>query len=44
MNVGSIWPFAQVSDDFCYLDNWQCVRYFVAALFKELALITTREM
>jgi len=44
MNVCSIWPFAQISDDFYYLDIWQCVRYFVAALFKELALITIREM
>ena len=44
MNVGSIWPFAQISDDFCYLGIWQCARYFVAALFKELALITIREM
>jgi len=40
MNVSSIWLFAQISDDFYYLDNWQCARYFVAALFKELALIT----
>jgi len=39
MNVSSIWPFAQISDDFYYLDIWQCGRYFVAALFKELALI-----
>jgi len=31
-------------DDFCYPDIWQYARYFVAALFKELALITTREM
>jgi len=44
MNVCSIWPFAQISDDFYYLDIWQCSRYFVAALFKELALITIREM
>jgi len=40
MNVWSIWPFAQISDDFYYLDIWQCARNFVAALFKELALIT----
>jgi len=44
MNVCSIWPFAQISDDFYYPDIWQCARYFVAALFKELALITIREM
>ena len=43
MNVCSNWPFAQISDDFYYLDIWQCARYFVAALFKELALITIRE-
>jgi len=23
MNVCSIWPFAQISDDFYYLNNWQ---------------------
>jgi len=44
MNVGSIWPFAQISDDFYYLGIWQCARYFVSAFCKELALITTREM
>jgi len=44
MNVCSIWPFAQILDDFYYLDIWQCARYFVAALFKELALITIIEM
>ena len=44
MNVCSIWPFAQISNDFYYLDIWQCARYFVAALFKKLALITIREM
>jgi len=43
MNVCSIWPFAQILDDFYYLDIWQCARYFVAALFKDLALITIRE-
>jgi len=43
MNVCGIWPFAQISDDFYYLGIWQCARYFVAALFKELALITIRE-
>jgi len=43
MNVCTIWPFAQISDDFC-LDIWQCARYFVATLFKELALNTIREM
>jgi len=43
MNVCSIWPFAQISDIY-YLGIWQCARYFVAALFKELALITIREM
>jgi len=44
MNVCSIWPFAQISDDFYSLGIWQCDRYFVAVLFKELALITIREM
>jgi len=44
MNLCSIWPFAQISDDFYYLDIWQRARYFVTALFKELALITIREM
>jgi len=44
MTVGSIWPFAQISDDSCYLGMWQCGRYFVAASFKKLALITIREM
>ena len=44
MNVCSIWPFAQSLDDFYCLDIWQCARYFVAALFKELALIAIREM
>jgi len=43
MNVCSIWPFARISDDFYYLDIWQCARYFVAALFKELALFIIRE-
>jgi len=43
MNVCSIWRFAQISDDFYCLDIWQYARYFVAALFKELALITIRE-
>jgi len=44
MNVCSIWPFAQISDDFYYRGILQCARYFVAALFKELSLITIREM
>jgi len=44
MNVCSIWPFAQFSDNFYYLGIWQCARYFVVALFKELALIIVREM
>jgi len=44
MNLCSIWPFVQISDDFYYLDIWQCARYFVTALFKELALITIRGM
>jgi len=44
MNVCSIWPFTQISDDFYYLGICQCARYFVAALFKELALITIRKM
>jgi len=37
MNVCSIWLFAQISDDVYYLNIRQCARYFVAALFKELA-------
>jgi len=44
MNIFGIWPFAQISEDFYYLDIWQCARYFVAASFKQLALITIREM
>jgi len=44
MNVCSIWSFAQISDDLYYLGIWRCARYFVTALFKELALITIREM
>ena len=44
MNVCSIWPIAQIPDDFYYLDIWQCAIYFVAALFKQLALITVIEM
>jgi len=44
MNACSIWPFAQISDDFYYRGIWQWARYFVAALFKELALITIREL
>ena len=40
INVCSIWPLAQISDDFYYLDIRQCARYFVAALFKELAFIS----
>jgi len=44
MNVWSIWPFALMSGDSYYLSTWQCARYFVAALFKELSLITIREM
>jgi len=42
--VCSVWAYAQISDDFYYLGIWQCARYFVAALFKELALTTIREM
>ena len=44
MNVCSIWPLAQISDDFYYLDIWQCARYFFAALFKESAFISIIEM
>jgi len=44
MNVCSTWPFAQISDDFYCLGIWQCARYFVAALFKELALIAIRKI
>jgi len=40
MNVCSLYAFVQISDDLYYLDISQCARYFVAALFKELALIT----
>ena len=36
MNVCSIWPIAQIPDDFYYVDIWQCARHFVAALFTEL--------
>jgi len=41
MNVCSILLLAV---DFYYLDIWQCARDFVAALFKELALITIIDM
>ena len=44
MNVCSIWPFAQISDDFYYLDIWQCARYFVATLLKKFPSITIREI
>ena len=44
MNVCSIWPFAQILDDFYNLDIWRCAFYFVTALFKELVLITIIEM
>jgi len=44
MKVDSIWPFAQIPDDVYYLGIWQRARYFVASLFKELSLITIREM
>jgi len=44
INVCSIWPLGQILDDFYYLDIWLYARYFVAALFKELALITIIEM
>ena len=44
MNVCSITSFAQVSYDVYYLDIWQCAKYFVATLFKELTLTTIREM
>ena len=44
MNVCSIWPFAQISDDFYNLDIWRCTFYFVTALFKELVLIAIIEM
>jgi len=43
-NVCSIWPFAQISDDFYNLDIWRCAFYFVTSLFKELVLITIIEM
>jgi len=43
MNICSIWPLAQILDDFYYLDIWLCARYFLAALFKELVLITIIE-
>ena len=44
MNVCNIWLLAQISDDFYDLDIWQCARYFVAGLFKELASSTIIEM
>jgi len=44
MNACSIYPYTQISDDFYNLGIWQCARYVVAALFKELALITITEM
>jgi len=44
MNACTIWPFARISDDFYYLGIWECAIYFVAALFKQLALITVIEM
>jgi len=44
MNVCCIWPLAQISDDFYYLNVWQCASYFDAAVFKDLALITIIEM
>jgi len=44
INVCSIWPFAQISDDFYNFDIWRCAFYFVTALFKELVLITIIEM
>jgi len=44
MNVCSIWQCAQISDDFYYLGIWQWARYVFAALFKDLTLITFREM
>jgi len=34
--------FTPISDNFYYLDILQCARYFVAALFKQLALIIIR--
>jgi len=43
MNICGICPSAQISDAY-YLGVWQCARYFVAAVFKEFALITSREM
>jgi len=39
-----VFAFAQISDDFYHLGIWKYARYFVAALFKELALPTIREM
>ena len=44
MNVFSIWPFAQITDDFYNLGIWLCAFYFVIALSKELVLITIIEM
>jgi len=40
----SLITFVQISDDLYYLGIWQYARYFVTAWFKELALITIREM
>jgi len=44
MNVCSIWPFAQISNDFYYLGIWLQARYFVAALFEELALMAPQQL
>jgi len=44
INLYSFWPFAQISDNFYYLNIWQCAIYFVAALFNELALNIIIEM
>ena len=40
----SIWLFAQISDNFYYLDISPYARYFVALLFKESDIITIREL
>jgi len=44
INLYSFWPFAQISDNFYYLNIWQCAIYFVAALFNELVLNIIIEM
>jgi len=37
MNVCSIWPFAQISDDFNYLGIWQCARYAACSIIQAVS-------